>query len=524
MIRTHIVSVVTIGSLFLAACGDDESKATTAVSDDAGADAAVATTSTPNSTSADDIDGTADASVGPDAAVDSRGDTDPADSGIPTGATGVDPGADSAVAPTFYEHVLPLFEQNCLGCHVDDGIGPMRLDDYASAKTYATAIQAATDSREMPPYLVTNDGSCGDFANSPHLSETELQTIRDWVAAGSPEGTPRDVEVPPSSALPDTYEISSPNFSPVAGGGALDAHDDYRCFVIDPPVVGKFITGYQVLPGNAKIVHHVVVNLVDMEGPSEYPATDGGVVTNADVIAALDAQDPDVEGYRCYGLAGDGVRVDSVPAVWAPGQATVHYPNEAGIPMLSNHKLVVQIHYNLVDHENVGSSDQTKIRFDIEEPEDVPNIGVYLPTDPLLNTLLSGGDPDVLPPGEASTKYIWEQSFEELGIGIPEFQLWGLFPHMHETGNKYTVELLRAGQQDDGGASAPQCEAQVNQWDFHWQHLYFYREGQVVTPQDKIRVTCDYDTSKRTEPTLPGWGTENEMCFLGLFVTVPNAQ
>jgi hypothetical protein len=257
-----------------------------------------------------------------------------------------------------------------------------------------------------------------------------------------------------------------------------------------------------------------------MEGPSDYPSTDGGVVTNADVIAALDAADPDVEGYPCYGLAGDGVRVDSVPAVWAPGQATVHYPNEAGIPLMPNHKIVVQMHYNLADHENVGSSDQTKIRFDIKEPQDVPNIGVYLPTDPLLNTLLSGADPDILPPGETSTKYVWEQSFGEMGLNVPQFESWGLFPHMHELGNKYSVELLR----DGGGAPATQCEAQVDRWDFHWQHLYFYREGQVLSPRDKVRVTCDFDTSSVTEPVLPGWGTENEMCFLGLFVTVPNVQ
>lgn len=517
MIKASIVTRVFVSSLFLVACGDDESSLIT---------------SNPDAAAQSYAEGDASAVTEPGAI------TASSDGGVSvTGTSESSHGAvaDSSVAPTYYEHVLPLFEKNCLGCHVDEGIGPMRLDDYSTAKTYARAIQVATDSRVMPPYLVTNDGSCGDFANAPYLSETDLQTIRAWVSAGAPEGTPRDVALPASTALPDTYEVTAPKFVPVAGGGALDAHDDYRCFVLDPPAVGKFLTGYQVLPGNAKIVHHVVVNLVDFEGPSDLLTGDGGVLTNGEVIDALDARDPDVLGYRCYGLAGEGVNVDSVPAVWAPGQAAVRYPNRSGIPVLPQHKLVVQIHYNLADHSNVGASDQTRIRFEAAESKDVPNIGIYLALDPMLNSLLTGGEPDTLAPGKKSVKYVWERTFEEAGLGFPEFELWGVFPHMHELGHKYTFEVLRedGAMSDtpdggavniDAGAPASQCGAQVNAWDFHWQHLYFYREGQTLRQADKIRVTCDYDTTSRTEPVLPGWGTENEMCFAGMFVTVPNAR
>jgi len=31
-------------------------------------------------------------------------------------------------------------------------------------------------------------------------------------------------------------------------------------------------------------------------------------------------------------------------------------------------------------------------------------------------------------------------------------------------------------------------------------------------------VTSVYDTSRETEPILPGWGTDNEMCLLGMYV------
>jgi hypothetical protein len=38
------------------------------------------------------------------------------------------------------------------------------------------------------------------------------------------------------------------------------------------------------------------------------------------------------------------------------------------------------------------------------------------------------------------------------------------------------------------------------------------------TPTTSVRVTCDYNTLRDTEPTLPGWGTKNEMCLAGVFV------
>jgi hypothetical protein len=510
----RLLRVSTIGSALLGACVDEGSHASRA---DAGPDNFDASHSTSTHTVSSLLDAASSEaqSSSLDAGESSRDDTAASDSGA---STTQNDASDATVsrAPTYYQDVLPLLEHNCLGCHVQGGIGPFELNTYESAKDNAAAIQFATETRVMPPYLVTNDGSCGDFANAPYLSEDELQLIRDWVNAGTLEGTPRAAELPNLGDLPETLQVTSPNFTPVSGGGVLDEHDDYRCFVLDPPVVNKFITGYQVIPGNDAIVHHVVVNLVDMTAASGFPTGDGGNLTNGEAIAELDAQDPDVEGYKCFGLAGDGVDVESVPVVWAPGQGVVRYPNQAGIPVGPNHKLVVQIHYNLADESHHGDSDQTSIRFEAKEPRDVPNIGLYLPTDPLLDSLLSGGEPVVLPAGEAATKYVWERSFEELGLGgIPEFQLWGLFPHMHELGNKYSVELLRAG-------AGSECAARVNKWDFHWQHLYFYEEAQVVTPGDSVRVTCEYDTRSKSEPILPGWGTQNEMCFLGMFVTVPN--
>ena len=36
---------------------------------------------------------------------------------------------------------------------------------------------------------------------------------------------------------------------------------------------------------------------------------------------------------------------------------------------------------------------------------------------------------------------------------------------------------------------------------------------------DRLEMTCVYDTSGDAQPTIPGWGTQNEMCFMGLYLS-----
>lgn len=104
----------------------------------------------------------------------------------------------------------------------------------------------------------------------------------------------------------------------------------------------------------------------------------------------------------------------------------------------------------------------------------------------------------------------------DLGDWLPYYgaqtgTLHGVFPHMHQRGRKLTVELIE-------GDAAPQCAADVQQWDFDWQLYYFYDQPLPLTTNSKLRITCDYDTRGATEPILPGWGTQNEMCLAGVFI------
>lgn len=468
------------------ACGDDDPKSAATTTLDASASAGDAATTSVDSGNAGASD--SDAGIGN------------------TGVIGV------TKSLTYWQDMVPLFEAHCLSCHQQGGIAPFRLDDYASAKSKAALIAHSTGARTMPPWNITSDGTCGTFSHSLALSDAQIASVRAWADGGAQEGTRGTVTVPPVESLAAAQEYATPaGYVPKIQGGELAEADDYHCFLFDSKVdANSFITGYEVLPGVPEVVHHVVLSVVDLAGPSEMPG-----VTNAQVIDSLDKQTPDVPGWPCYGLAGEGVAISSVPVVWAPGQGVVRYPGNSGVMLAPAAKVVVQVHYNLADPAQRGKPDQTRVRLALASRVD--NIGIFQLPDGLLESLFRE-KPDQLPPGLASVPYTFKRSLRELGLAeIPGLKLAGVMPHMHQRGVKYH---LRVKATDDGPMT---CAADVKRWDFHWQRMYFYEQPWALSPNAEFELTCDYDTSDATSPVLPGWGTKNEMCLATLYFTVPAA-
>jgi hypothetical protein len=102
----------------------------------------------------------------------------------------------------------------------------------------------------------------------------------------------------------------------------------------------------------------------------------------------------------------------------------------------------------------------------------------------------------------------------EAGIppGVP-VEILNVAPHMHERGRKYTFEVGRDGAFD--------CQGHIARWDFNWQRQYRYVTPLAIDAESAFRVTCEYDTTRDTQPVLPGWGTQNEMCEINLMVAFP---
>ena len=435
---------------------------------------------------------------------DSVGDTDgTADTDGESGGDGADDTGTAAV--TFWDDVAPIYFDNCVTCHREGGIAPFSLDNYADAKTWAGATALAVSERTMPPWLVTSDGSCGEFADSRALDDDAIDTITGWVESEQAEGTPRDdLTVPELDGLDDASSYSTPEFTPEIVGGPLAEFDEYRCFLVEPGMDrDTYLTGYDVLPGNEAIVHHVLAVVVD-------PDDEGAPgMTNRETIEAYDADSPDRAGWPCFEGAGPETSDKSIPVVWAPGQGAVQYPDGTGVAVAEDDMIVLQVHYNLANPANIGMSDQTEVQLRFEDEVEKP--GLMLLPDLFLETLF-GEEPATLPPGEESVKYQWDipLAFVLPDFGTETMKLYGVLPHMHEFGR--SIDLRISGPEGD------QCAAEVQSWDFAWQLAYFYEQPYTLTADHVLSVTCDYDTQNASEAITPGWGTQNEMCLMGMFV------
>lgn len=421
-------------------------------------------------------------------------------------STGADDGTTTtgeADAPDYWRDAAPILFEHCGQCHTEGGIAPFRVDDYGEAAAWAEASAMAVTERTMPPWLVTDDGSCGEFRDSRALPQADIDTLVAWAAAGAPEGTPRDdLQLAAPQSLTDAKDLDTPAFVPVAEGTPWAEADEYRCFVVDSGAeVDRVITAYEVVPGNAALTHHVL--LFDLDPSFEVAPGQ----TNADVIAALDADSPDRAGWPCFGASGDGTAPGGVPVAWAPGQGVMRFPDDVGYPVAAGAMLVAQVHYNLAAADGEVAPFATRVRLETRDAVERPLVANLV--DPFLGTLGSP-TPASLAPGQAAVQYSWQLSVADLAGPVAGVDLYGVLPHMHAHGVSQRFDVVHA----DGSRT---CGLDVPRWDIAWQLFYFFQQPLRLQADDIVEVTCTYDTRDASEPVMPGWGSSSEMCLLGLY-------
>lgn len=414
-------------------------------------------------------------------------------------------GAPVPAGPTFHEDVLPVFAQHCQGCHAEGGIAPFDISDYAVAAPLSPSIAAATRARTMPPFVADNSGACRSFAHARWLSDDEIDLLAAWDAAGAPEGdpsTPRpEPPAPEILAGDDIVTLTTPaGYQPVADDAGVA--DDYQCFLVDPGVVdtARYLVGYEVVPGNPAVTHHMIGFLVDPDATAPL----GG--TNRSLMESLDAATPDQPGWDCYGAAGNGVLPEGTPVTWAPGGGAFNFPEGTGIRIDPGYVLVLQMHYNLAAGDGADTSDLHLSMADVVDREAVNALD-----DHFLATLFNGTSVKI-PAGEPAFQWSWRgrvRDWDSRISGWNGVQLLGMLPHMHGLGRRMQVDLV---QGDDTS-----CAIYVDRWDFDWQQAFMYAEPITVAPGDELRVTCEWDASGRDHDTYPGLGTGDEMCLLGIY-------
>ena len=89
--------------------------------------------------------------------------------------------------------------------------------------------------------------------------------------------------------------------------------------------------------------------------------------------------------------------------------------------------------------------------------------------------------------------------------------LLGVVPQLHGLGRGLLLERQRGEGRD--------CLASFAHWDPSQQQLFRYRSAWELAPGDRLRLSCVFDTSSRSEAVLGGEAIDQEQCRVSLYVT-----
>ncbi|HEX2864467.1 MAG TPA: hypothetical protein VHN99_07850 [Deinococcales bacterium] len=447
------------------------------------------------------------------------------------------PGARSAAAPTYWADVRPLLAEHCVTCHSPGGIAPFALDTPQAAARAARAAAAAVGSGLMPPWKPGPDSPA--FLNDHRLSERQKGVIAAWAAAGAPLGDEKfatPLAAAAARAQPDAVFSLPVTFTPPSG-----VDDEYRCFLIDPGLKqDRFVTRFNVRPGQPSEVHHVIVYQVKPAARAE--------------ALALEGKDGR-PGWQCFGGSGLSGSLGWLGA-WAPGGNAVDFPSGHGPLLQAGNLLVLQVHYNLT---NGAKPDRTSVELGyapvgakltplktglVVAPVELPcppgAKGALCNRDAALAELVKAHGPRdaavangllgycgktladyALKPGSDATRLTTDCSLPAPGGGGTIF---GVAGHMHLRGVSIRLELLSP-------AGPARTLLDIPDWDFHWQGQYWLRQPVKVGPGDRVKVTCTFNNAASAQPVVNGqpqdpryvlWGegTRDEMC-LGIVTYSP---
>ncbi|MEI6312122.1 MAG: T9SS type A sorting domain-containing protein [Bacteroidota bacterium] len=393
---------------------------------------------------------------------------------------------------TWADNIACILYSNCTNCHNPNGAGPFSLMTYTEASTQALSIKSATQSKHMPPWSA--DRSYRSFAHERYLTDEELNLIKIWADNGAPEGVAGHAPTPPTYSTADVitspdYRLQIPTYT-VSGVG-----DVYRCFVLDPgTTIDEYLTGLEIIPGNRNIVHHVLF----FQDSTTLPST-------------LDAADPG-PGYTNY--SGTGSNASIMIGAWVPGQSPYFYPTGMGVRVPAGAKLIAQIHY---PQGSAGLVDSTKFN-------------VVMSSAPLRNVTIAAAlnhgtsmldGPLYIPANTVRTFHF------RYNLPLAPITILSAAPHMHLIGR--SVKAWAITPTND---TIPLVK--IDNWDFHWQTQYIYRQP-LKLPAGTVlygEATYDNTTANPFQPSTPpqnvslGESTTDEMMliYFGALLNFPGDE
>lgn len=372
---------------------------------------------------------------------------------------------------TYHNQVRRVLQAHCLECHRSGEIGPFSMESYAEVAGWSETMLEVIDNGRMPPWHADSVG--GPFANARDMPEADRVVLREWVAAGMPEGEPISPSPEPVEPSTSGWQLPRPPDAVLAMRDRpfrvpAQGTVEYQYFVVDPGwKEDRWVTAAQIQPGHRAVVHHAIAFI----------------------------RPPDGSSFRGVGWL----------SAYVPGQRMVALPAGHARKVPAGSRLVFQMHYT---PNGSAADDCTQIGLLFGRPDEITHEVI---------TLIGLDQEFEIPPQAAE-----HEVRGEIGWYPREGRLLGLTPHMHYRGKRFEVSFERAGVES--------TLLRVPRYDFHWQHSYVLQEPLALADVDRLRFAAVFDNSA-ANPFNPdpsqwvNWGdqTWEEMAVVFLEVAEPVA-
>ena len=412
-----------------------------------------------------------------------------------SGSTSANSGSKREVS--FNKDVAPIFYKNCAECHRANDIAPMALMTYKDSRPWARSIKERVVTRAMPPW--SPDPKYGEFSNDHRLAQKDIETIVAWVDQGAKEGDAKDLMPVPEFTSTDGWRLGKPD-------AVFDIGKDFTVKPGMPDTIENFIvptnftedkwvTKAEILPGNRKVVHHVIAFIQTPEMIEQFKKGEGRAraVLQSDVfyrdgsLLKVKADAP-VANDGCGAPHGGsafprpsasegGDAFGLFLAGYAPGKGIDIFPAGTAKRVPKGSMLVFQMHYSSYGGKFEGAQgDRTRLglHFATKAPERS------------LNTVGIQNHYFKLPPGEGNQEVTACYTFDAT------VHLTSYMPHMHLRGKDMKYDVIYP----DGRR---ETLLWVPKFSFNWQTMYYLKKPVTLPKGTKMIVTAHFDNSDKNK-------------------------
>jgi mono/diheme cytochrome c family protein len=379
------------------------------------------------------------------------------------------PAGGAASKYTYTKDIAPLIESRCGECHRPNGIAPFSMVDYRQVRGWGKMIKEVTSEGRMPPWHA--DKHIGKWSNDRSLTDEQKQMVAAWVDSGMPQGNPADLKT--SEAVNRSeWRIGEPDvIFEMPEGASVNPTGvvPYRYFETKTNFKEDvWVSAMECLPGNPKVVHHIIMFVSDPKHPLNFRSEEVGEESTG---GFLDAFAP-----------------GGVPQILPPGQARK-------IP--AGASLLWQVHYT-----PTGKLENDRSRF-----------GIKFAKGPITQQMMTGNciNHDFEIPARADNYMI--EAYLPFKAPVT---IMSLAPHAHYRGKSFDYYMVYPDGREEQVLSVPK-------YDFNWQTTYNFEKPLEVPAGAKMHVIAHFDNSS-ANPYNPDpekavrWGDQTwEEMMIGFF-------